>query len=105
MRESNRATLVLKGGKPVYNAETGRMDKGTAQEVVVPCFVSDMGLQLKNQLLNNKLNVGAKVMRVNKPISGSVESVKVDGKTFYIINRKSFYKRREAIYLSEVNHE
>nr|WP_205397283.1 hypothetical protein [Streptococcus lutetiensis] len=105
MRESNRATLVLKASKPVYNTETGKMDKGTAQEVVVPCFVSDMGLQLKNQLLNNKLNVGAKVMRVNKPVSGSVESVKVDGKTFYIINRKSFYKRREAIYLSEVNHE
>ena len=44
-------------------------------------------------------------MRVNKPIAGSVESVKLHEKKYYIINRKTFYKRREAIYLSEVNHE
>lgn len=105
MREAERATLVLKASKPVYNTETGKMDKGTAQDVVVPCFVSEMGLELKNQLLNNKLNVDAWIMRVNKPIAGSVESVKLHGKKYYIINRKTFYKRREAIYLSEVNHE
>ena len=64
-----------------------------------------MGLELKNQLLNNKLNVDAWIMRVNKPIAGSVESVKLHEKKYYIINRKTFYKRREAIYLSEVNHE
>ncbi len=105
MRETNRATLVLKGSKPAYNPETGKVDNGTAQEVVVPCFVSEMGLELKNQLLNNKLNVDAWIMRVNKPIAGSVESVKLHEKKYYIINRKTFSKRREAIYLSEVNHE
>lgn len=105
MREANRATLVLKGSKPAYNPETGKVDNGTAQEVVVPCFVSEMGLELKNQLLNNKLNVDAWIMRVNKLIAGSVESVKLHEKKHYIINRKTFYKRREAIYLSEVNHE
>lgn len=105
MRETNRATLVLKGSKPAYNPETGKVDNGTAQEVVVPCFVSEMGLELKNQLLNNKLNVDAWIMRVNKPIAGSVESVKLHEKKYYIINRKTFYKRREAIYLSEVNPE
>lgn len=105
MREANRATLVLKGSKPAYNLETGKVDNATAQEVVVPCFVSEMGLELKNQLLNNKLNVDAWIMRVNKPIAGSVESVKLHEKKYYIINRKTFYKRREAIYLSEVNHE
>lgn len=105
MREAERAKLVLKTSKPAYNPETGKMDKGETQEIVVPCFVSEMGLELKNQLLDNKLNVDAWVMRVNKPISGSVESVKLYGKKYYIINRKKFYKRREAIYLSEVNHE
>ena len=105
MREANRATLVLKGSKPAYNPGTGKVDNGTAQEVVVPCFVSEMGLELKNQLLNNKLNVDAWIMRVNKPIASSVESVKLHEKKYYIINRKTFYKRREAIYLSEVNHE
>lgn len=105
MREANRATLVLKGSKPAYNPETGKVDNGTAQEVVVPCFVSEMGLELKNQLLNNKLNVDAWIMRVNKPIAGFVESVKLHEKKYYIINRKTFYKQREAIYLSEVNHE
>lgn len=105
MREANRATLVLKGSKPAYNPETGKVDNGSAQEVVVPCFVSEMGLELKNQLLNNKLNVDAWIMRVNKPIAGFVESVKLHEKKYYIINRKTFYKRREAIYLSEVNHE
>lgn len=105
MREANRATLVLKGSKPAYNPETGKVDNGTAQEVVVPCFVSEMRLELKNQLLNNKLNVDAWIMRVNKPIAGFVESVKLHEKKYYIINRKTFYKRREAIYLSEVNHE
>lgn len=89
MREANRATLVLKGSKPAYNPETGKVDKGTAQEVVVPCFVSEMGLELKNQLLNNKLNVEAWIMRVNKPIAGSVESVKLHEKKYYIINRKN----------------
>lgn len=105
MREAERATLVLKTSKPAYNPETGKMDKGGTQEIVVPCFVSEMGVELQNQLLNNKLNVDAWIMRVNKPISGSVESVKLYGKKYYIINRKTFYKRREAIYLSEVNHE
>ena len=105
MRESGRATLVLEAGKPVYNPETGRMEGKEPREIVVPCFLSDMGTELKNQLLNNKVNIDAKIMRANVPITQPIASVKLEGKTYYVINRKSFFYRRSAIYLSEVKHD
>lgn len=105
MRESQRATLVLEAGKPRYNTETGRIEGKEPQEIVVPCFVSDMGTELKNQLLNNKSNVDAKIMRANIPITQPIGSVKIGGKKYYVINRKDFFFRRSAIYLGEVNND
>ncbi|EFM30291.1 hypothetical protein [Streptococcus gallolyticus] len=105
MREVQRATLILESGKPRYNPETGRMEGKEPQEIVVPCFVSDMGIELKNQLLDNKSNVDAKIMRANVPITQPIASVNIGGKKYYVINRKGFFYRRSAIYLSEVNND
>lgn len=101
MRENNRVTIIFKGADKRYDARLGKMVEGQAKQLVLPCHLSDMGIELKNQLLG-KANVDAKVLRFNRPIGGAIERVLIDDRPFVIVNRKGFYNRQAVLYVSEV---
>lgn len=101
MRESERVELVFQSGKPKYDPELGRMSNAEPTKKVLPCFVSELGLELKVKLLD-KVDVDAKVLRFNHVITGSISSVIISGKRYKVISRKTPERRSTVLYVAEV---
>ena len=101
MRESERVELVFQAGKPKYDPELGRMSNAEPTKKVLPCFISELGLELKVKLLD-KVDVDAKVLRFNHVITGSISSVNVAIKRNKDISRKNPERRSTDWYVAEV---
>jgi hypothetical protein len=101
MRESERVELVFQTEKPKYNPELGRMSNAEPTKKVLPCFISELGLELKVKLLD-KVDVDAKVLRFNNVITGSISSVIISGKRYKVISRKTPERRSTVLYVAEV---
>ena len=71
MRESERVELVFQAGKPKYDPELGRMSNAEPTKKVLPCFISELGLELKVKLLE-KVDVDAKILRFNHVVNGPI---------------------------------
>ena len=79
MRESERVELVFQAEKSKYDPELGRMSNAEPIKKVLPCFISELGLELKVKLLE-KVDVDAKVLRFNHVINGPISSVVIANK-------------------------
>ena len=102
MRECHRARFITKKNAR-YDVELGMMIDEGVEEVVLPCFISDMGMELKNQLFN-KVNVDGKIIRLNKPYLKSFDYVNINDKMYVeTLMNKGFMNRRNIIYVGEVN--
>lgn len=101
MRESERVELVFQTEKPKYDPELGRMSNAEPTKKVLPCFISELGLELKVKLLD-KVDVDAKVLRFNNVITGSISSVIISGKRYKVISRKAPERRSTVLYVAEV---
>ena len=101
MRESERVELVFQTEKPKYDPELGRMSNAEPTKKVLPCFISELGLELKVKLLD-KVDVDAKVLRFNHVITGSISSVIISGKRYKVISRKTPEQRSTVLYVAEV---
>lgn len=101
MRESERVELVFQVEKPKYDPELGRMSNAEPTKKVLPCFISELGLELKVKLLD-KVDVDAKVLRFNNVITGSISSVIISGKRYKVISRKTPERRSTVLYVAEV---
>ena len=101
MRESERVELVFQAGKPKYDPELGRMSNTEPIKKVLPCFISELGLELKVKLLD-KVDVDAKLLRFNHVITGSISSVIISGKRYKVISRKTPEQRSTVLYVAEV---
>lgn len=101
MRESERVELVFQAEKPKYDPELGRMTNAEPTKKVLPCFISELGLELKVKLLD-KVDVDAKVLRFNHVITGSISSVIISGKRYKVISRKTPERRFTILYVAEV---
>ena len=101
MRESERVELVFQAGKPKYDPELGRMSNLEPTKKVLPCFISELGLELKVKLLD-KIDVDAKILRFNHVINGPISSVVIAGKRYKVISRKSPERRYTVLYVTEV---
>lgn len=98
MRDSQRATIFLKGGKPHYDTELGKMVGGKSIVKTLPCFISDTGLTTTN-LLSDKKGIASKTIRFNLPVEGIIDYVVVDGLKYNVLNKKGYYSRRETIFV------
>lgn len=101
MRESERVELVFQAEKPKYDPELGRMSNAEPTKKVLPCFISELGLELKVKLLD-KIDVDAKILRFNHAINGSISSVIIAGKRYKVISRKTPERRSTVLYVTEV---
>ena len=101
MRESERVELVFQAEKPKYDPELGRMSNSEPTKKVLPCFISELGLELKVKLLD-KVDVDAKVLRFNHVINGPVSSVIIANKRYKVISRKNPELRSTVLYVAEV---
>lgn len=101
MRESERVELVFQAGKPKYDPELGRMSNAEPTKKVLPCFISELGLELKIKLLD-KVDVDAKILRFNHVINGSISSVVIAGKRYKVISQKTPERRSTVLYVTEV---
>lgn len=103
MRETQRATVFYTSGCKKYDPELGRMVGGVSKSETLPCHYSDMGLELKNQLLG-KVDVDAKTVRFNQAIHGGIDYIVISNKNYRVLNRQSFYGRRSSIHIGEVQN-
>lgn len=101
MRESERVELVFQDGKPKYDPELGRMSNAEPTKKVLPCFISELGLELKVNLLD-KVDVDAKVLRFNHVVNGPISSIVVADKRYKVISRKNPERRSTVLYVAEV---
>lgn len=101
MRESERVELVFQAGKPEYDPELGRMSNAEPTKKVLPCFISELGLELKVKLLD-KVDVDAKILHFNHVINGPISSVVIAGKRYKVISRKTPERRSTVLYVTEV---
>lgn len=101
MREDGRVTLVLETGKAHYDPKLGRMVGGEQVEETLPCFISELGDDLKLRLLD-KLDVDAKMVRFNRVLSCPIAHVLIGGRKYRVLSRKTFHNRRTCLYVSEV---
>lgn len=106
MRESERVELVFQAGKPKYDPELGQMSnaeptKAEPTKKVLPCFISELGLELKVKLLD-KVDVDAKILRFNHVINGPISSAIIAGKRYKVISRKTPERRSTVLYVAEV---
>lgn len=101
MRESERVELVFQAGKPKYDPELGRMSNAEPTKKVLPCFISELGLELKVKLLD-KVDVDAKVLRFNHVVNGPISSIVIAGKRYKVISRKNPERRSTVLYVAEV---
>ena len=101
MRESERVELVFQAGKPKYDPELGQMSNSEPTKKVLPCFISELGLELKVKLLD-KIDVDAKILRFNHVINGPISSVVIAGKRYKVISRKTPERRSTVLYVTEV---
>nr|DAQ59146.1 MAG TPA: head closure knob [Caudoviricetes sp.] len=100
MRESERVELVFQAEKPKYDPELGRMTNAEPKKKVLPCFISELGLELKVKLLD-KVDVDAKVLRFNHVITGPISSVIISGKRYKVVSRKTPERRSTVLYVAE----
>lgn len=100
MRESERVEIVFQAGKPKYDPELGQMSNVEPTKKVLPCFISELGLELKVKLLD-KVDVDAKVLRFNHVINGSISSVVIAGKCYKVISQKNPERRSTVLYVAE----
>lgn len=101
MRESERVELVFQAGKPKYDPELGRMTNAEPTKKVLPCFISELGLELKVKLLD-KVDADAKVLRFNHVINGPISSIVIANKRYKVISQKNPERRSTALYVTEV---
>ena len=101
MRESERVELVFQAGKPKYDPELGRMSNAEPTKKVLPCFISELGLELKVKLLD-KVDVDAKILRFNHVINGPISSVVIAAKQYKVLSRKTPDRRATVLYVAEV---
>lgn len=101
MRESERVELVFQAEKPKYDPELGRMSNVEPTKKISPCFISELGLELKVKLLD-KVDVDAKILRFNHVINGPISSVVIAGKRYKVISRKTPERRSTVLYVAEV---
>lgn len=101
MRESERVELVFQAEKPKYDPELGRMSNAEPTKKVLPCFISELGLELKVKLLD-KVDVDAKILRFNHVINGPISSAIIAGKRYKVISRKTPERRSTVLYVAEV---
>lgn len=101
MRESERVELVFQAGKPKYDPELGQMSNAEPTKKVLPCFISELGLELKVKLLD-KVDVDAKVLRFNHVINGPISSIVIAGKRYKVISQKNPERRSTVLYVVEV---
>ena len=101
MRESERVVLVFQAEKPKYDPELGRMSNAEPTKKVFPCFISELGLELKVKLLD-KVDVDAKILRFNHVVNGLISSVVIAGKRYKVISRKTPERRSTVLYVAEV---
>nr|DAN50046.1 MAG TPA: head closure knob [Caudoviricetes sp.] len=101
MRESERVELVFQAEKPKYDPELGRMSNAEPTKKVFPCFISELGLELKVKLLD-KVDVDAKILRFNHVVNGLISSVVIAGKRYKVISRKTPERRSTVLYVAEV---
>ncbi|MTS09262.1 hypothetical protein GMC95_06900 [Streptococcus parasanguinis] len=100
MRESERVELVFQSEKPKYDPELGRMSNAEPTKKVLPCFISELGLELKVKLLD-KVDVDAKVLRFNHVINGPISSIVIADKRYKVVSRKN-PERSTVLYVAEV---
>ena len=101
MRESERVELVFQTEKPKYDPELGRISNAEPIKKVLPCFISELVLELKVKLLD-KIDVDAKILRFNHVVNGPISSVVIAGKRYKVISRKNPEQRSTVLYVTEV---
>ena len=101
MRESERVELVFQAEKPKYDPELGRMTNAEPKKKVLPCFISELGLELKVKLLD-KVDVDAKILRFNHVVTGPISSVIISGKRYKVISQKIPERHSTVLYVAEV---
>lgn len=101
MRESERATFV-KESQSHYDYNLGEMIQGTLLKKMIPCQISNLSVELKNQYFD-KMDVDVKKIRFNSGNLDSFDYVLIRDKKYVAINYNStFMGRRNVIYVREV---
>lgn len=101
MRESERVTFV-KDSQSHYDYNLGKMVQGTPLKKTVPCQISNLSTELKNQYFD-KIGVDVKKIRFNSGKLDSFDYVLIKDKKYVVINyNNTFMGRRNVIYVREV---
>lgn len=100
MRTAQRIRLVIETMDEVYNPDTGSYEGGTANEVVLPCFISDLGLE-RSMVVFGDYRKERKVVRLLRPYTNKVDYAMFDNQKYRII-----IERLDATvwYLERENH-
>lgn len=101
MRANQRIKVFLKGEPKHYDTTLGKMVGGDDRIRIIPCFVSDMGMELKSQLFD-KVSIDAKVIRFNHQNIEKIARVVIGEKPYAIISQKQFVNGQSILYVSEV---
>ncbi|MBF0714496.1 hypothetical protein HZY83_07385 [Gemella sp. GH3] len=101
MRESERVTLVREL-KSYYDYNLGEMVQGKVLKKTVPCQISNLSVEFKNQYFD-KSDLDAKKIRFNSGELDNFNYILIKDKKYVAINyNNTFMRRRNVIYVREV---
>lgn len=96
MRYDKRVTVLIKSSvEPYYDPDLGQMVGDSPKELILPCHVSEQGLELREQL-NEKLELDAYIIRLRQEVA-HVDKVILNGKHYRVVT-----KRAKTLYVEEV---
>ncbi|HEO4601654.1 TPA: hypothetical protein VA003_001338 [Streptococcus agalactiae] len=96
MRYNDRVTLLIKAnGEPRYNPTLGKRVGGEVKKDVVPCNISEQGIELSN-LLDEKLDLDRRIVRLRHSVK-KVDRVLIKDKAYRVVT-----SRNKALYVEEI---
>lgn len=77
----------IRQGEAVYDPDLGEFRTGEGQELVVPCFVMDLGLE-KSKLLFGEYAKDRQAVYIQRPIPGGYGHCRYGGKLYKLTRDK-----------------
>ncbi|WP_270990110.1 hypothetical protein [Streptococcus agalactiae] len=99
MRYNDRVTLLIKAnGEPRYDPTLGKRVGGEVKKDVVPCNISEQGIELSN-MLAEKLDLDRRVVRLRHDVK-NISKVFISDKAYRVVT-----KRNRALYVEELPND
>lgn len=99
MNLADRITFIS-GGRKKYNYKTGQYEGAEVNKTVVPCFVSDLGLDRSKEVFGD-YEKDRKIVRLSISYNEPYDSVEYNGLPYKVIshrlNNKVMYIERDSV--------